>query len=148
MSRYLFRALSIVFLLSAPAFAQEPQISKQSQVTLVLWTANDCVYCTRWKGSMGGKGDLMRWPGFAQIEYLEIERPSLRGSFSPEHFASSQGWLRDDSLASRRASSAVPAWSIYVDQVHVVTAVGLRNWERIIFPKLRDLAQNKVRPES
>ena len=135
--------LLMLIFIAAPTLAQQVAITKNSEVTLVLWTANDCHFCASWKGSLGGKGDLERWPGSAQIAYVEIERPSLRGSFSAEHFAPDQAWLRDDALPSGRASGFVPAWSIYVDRVHVMSGGGTRNWDRTVFPRLKDLVDKK-----
>jgi hypothetical protein len=134
--------LIFITILTAPAFAQEIA-TKSAEVTLVLWTAGDCRYCASWKGSLGGKGDLTRWPGFAKISYVEIERPGLRGSFTVEHFGPEQAWLRDDALPSHRASSFVPAWSIYVDKVHVLSGVGTKEWDRVVFPKLKDIVEKK-----
>jgi hypothetical protein len=143
------RRMFLMFaLLAAPALAQEITITKSSEVTLVLWTANDCHYCASWNGALGGKGDLERWPGFAQVAYIEIERPSLRGSFDADHFTPEQAWLRDDALPTRRASGLVPAWSIYVDKMHVLSGGGTRNWYRTILPKLKEVVEKKEKSES
>lgn len=128
--------------LVAPAVAQE-STPRSPEVTLVLWTANDCHFCASWKGSLGGKGDLERWPGFAKISYVEIERPNLRGSFTADHFGPEQTWLRDDALSSHRASTFVPAWSIYLDKVHVLSGVGTKEWDKTIFPKLKEIVEKK-----
>jgi len=127
---------------TASVLAQE--VAQSSEIVLVLWTANDCHYCAAWKGSLCGKGDLQRWPGFSQVTYIEVERPTLRGAFTPDHFTPEQAWLRDDALPTRRASGLVPAWSIYVDRVHVASAGGTRNWYKTIFPKLKELVEKKV----
>jgi hypothetical protein len=140
-----FRIVVIVCLSATSAMAAEcDEVTGSSEILLVLWSTNDCGFCTRWKSSSGGKGELLNWPDYNKIAYREVDRPFRSLSLAAEHFPADLKWLFD-----RRARSGelrvgpVPSWTIYVDKKEVEQSIGIDKWGTIIFPLLKELVAER-----
>ena len=145
MKRFFWIVIALCLSATIAAAAGDKKVTKDSELLLVLWTANDCTYCARWKGSLGGKGDLQNWSGYKKITYREVERPFISSGLAAEHFPADLKWLFDRRAESGKLRTGViPAWTIYVDKEEAGQANGTKNWDKVIFPLLKELVAEKI----
>lgn len=143
--RFLAIALAICLGAGASMAAECDNVKKDSEILLVLWSADDCGYCQKWKGPLGGRRDLTSWSDYSRITYREVERRQKSASLTVEHFPADLKWLFDRMARSGHLRTGpVPAWTLYVDKVEVEQAYGLSKWGPIIFPLLKELVAEKI----
>ena len=129
MKRFLWIAIALCLSPLASLAAWSDNVKKDSEIVLVLWSADDCGYCRTWKGRFGGKHDLMAWADYAKITYREVERRHRSSRLATEHFPADLKWLFDRMARSGHLRTGpVPAWTLYVDKVEVEQAYGLSKW--------------------
>lgn len=129
------------------AFANEDddagkKSGRNSDIILVVFSAKDCGFCMRWKGSLGGRGDLERWPDKEQIRYYIVEKDTLALPFLPEHFPADLDWLWRR-LERKNAKLGVPSFRIFVDRKRIANEYGYSSWDTKIFPLLKELVDKK-----
>lgn len=145
MRQFLSIVIAILLTPTLALAAECDNVRKDSEIVLVLWSADDCGYCRKWKSPRGGKGDLKAWPDFNQIIYREVARPLRASSLAAEHFPADLKWLLDQrARAGQWRTGPVPAWTIYVDKVEVEQAYGLTKWDAVVFPLLKELVAEKA----
>lgn len=140
--RCIIAALCLSPLTSLAAWSDN--VTKDSEIVLVLWSADDCGFCRIWKGRFGGKRDLMAWADYNKITYREVDRRQRSIALAAEHFPTDLKWLFDRmARAGHLRTGPVPAWTLYVDKVEVEQAYGLKKWDAIIFPLVKELVAEK-----
>jgi hypothetical protein len=144
MKRFLLMAALYLSPILAVA-AECDEVTRDSEIVLVLWSANDCGYCTKWKYSLDGRRELRDWPDYDKITYREVERPFKSLGLAAEHFPADLKWLFDRRARSGELRTGpVPAWTIYVDGKEVEQAYGVTKWGKVIFPLLKELVAEKI----
>ncbi|MCK9388101.1 MAG: hypothetical protein M0Q22_06880 [Sulfuritalea sp.] len=145
MKRFLWIAAALCLSPTVAVAGEFDEVTRDSEILLVLWTTDDCGFCSRWKGSWGGKRELQDWPDYDKITYREVNRPFRSLDLAAGHFPADLKWLFDARVKSRQLKTGpVPAWTIYVDRKEVEQAYGTSKWSTIIFPLLQELAAEKI----
>ena len=145
MNRLLWIAIALCLSPLASLAAWSDDVKKDSEILLVLWSADDCGYCRTWKARFGGKNDLMAWADYSKITYREVDRRQRTSTLAVEHFPADLKWLFNRLARSGNLRTGpVPAWTLYVDKVEVEQAYGLSKWDSVIFPLVKELVAEKA----
>lgn len=57
---------------------RQAKVRKGEPIVLIVHSAKDCVYCQRWKGSLGGKGDFESWAKtHPDVHLFIVEREAI-----------------------------------------------------------------------
>jgi hypothetical protein len=63
---------------------------------------------------------------------------------SAEYFPDDLKWLFDRREKSGKLKASVPSWTIYVNKKESGKAYGTKNWDKVIFPLLKELVAEKA----
>ena len=56
-------------------------VKEGQPILLVMHSAKDCIYCARWKGSLGGKGEFESWAqSRPDVHLIIVERDAIAGA--------------------------------------------------------------------
>lgn len=105
------------------------EVRPGARVDLVFYTAEDCVWCKRWKDS--GKADAVKWAATARFGYHEIEKPRIRDPYAAAHFGAAAAFAWQQLQAEKRYNFMIPRWMVFADGRKVIEGAGLYDWGRV-----------------
>ncbi|MGB6009257.1 hypothetical protein [Castellaniella sp.] len=122
------------------------RVGPDDTVIVLVHSAKDCVFCQRWKGSLGGRGELEQYVGaHPGVQFHIVERPTIAESEARGLYPESLVWLYDKRDDKGRKRAAVPSYDVIVRHKVVWHALGYSAWDKTVFPAIRDLDARRGR---
>ncbi|CAM5189951.1 hypothetical protein CDEN61S_02395 [Castellaniella denitrificans] len=116
------------------------RVGPDDEVVVLVHSAGDCVFCQRWKGSLGGQGEIAHYadthPG---VRYYVVERPRIADAETGDLYPRSLAWLYDKRSGKGKTNLAVPSYDVIVRHKVVWHAYGYSAWGKTVFPAVRSL---------
>ncbi|WP_322041859.1 hypothetical protein [Paraburkholderia sp. J67] len=119
---------------------REAKVQQGEPINLIVHTAKDCVYCKRWEGSLGGKGDFESWAKtHPDVHLFIVERDAIAFPETIDNYPPDIQWLFERRQRADRLKLFTPTFEIFVRRKMVFKSNGLRSWDEVAFPALKDL---------
>ncbi|CAD6542780.1 hypothetical protein LMG27952_03937 [Paraburkholderia hiiakae] len=119
---------------------REAKVQKGEPINLIVHTAKDCVFCRRWEGSLGGKGDFESWAKtHPDVHLFIVEREAIAFPETVDNYPPDVQWLFERRQRADKLKLITPTFEIFVRRKMVFKSNGLRSWDQIAFPSLKDL---------
>jgi hypothetical protein len=119
---------------------REAKVQEGEPITLIVHTAKDCVFCRRWEGSLGGKGDFESWAKtHPDVHLFIVEREAIAVPETVDSYPPDVQWLFERRQRKDKLSPITPTFEIFVRRKIVFKSNGLRSWDQDLFPALKDL---------
>ncbi|MFC4298152.1 hypothetical protein ACFO0J_08895 [Castellaniella hirudinis] len=116
------------------------RVGPDDEVVVLVHSAKDCVFCQRWKGSLGGQGEIARYadthPG---VRYYVVERSRIADAETGDLYPGALAWLYDKRAGKGKANLAVPSYDVIVRHKVVWHAFGYSAWDKTVLPAVRSL---------
>jgi hypothetical protein len=114
-------------------------------ILLVMHSARDCIYCSRWKGFLGGEGEFNRWakthPG---ARLFIVERGAIASDETPEDYADEIRWLAKRNETNQNLRPGTPSFEIFVARKIVYRSYGYAAWSNKVFPAIKTLDSRRA----
>jgi hypothetical protein len=115
------------------------QVRPGEPINLIVHTAKDCVYCKRWEGSLGGKGDFDSWAKtHPDVHIYIVEREAIAQSEKIENYPPDIQWLYERRERKDKLKPMTPTFDIFTKRTIVWHSAGLRSWDQV-FTSVKDL---------
>jgi hypothetical protein len=119
---------------------REAKVQEGEPINLIVHTAKDCVFCRRWEGSLGGKGDFESWAKtHPDVHLFIVEREAIAVPETVDSYPPKVQWLFERRQRKDKLSPITPTFEIFVRRKIVFKSNGLRSWDQDLFPALKDL---------
>ena len=119
---------------------REATVMEGQPVLLVVHSAKDCIYCTRWKGSLGGKGEFESWAQtHPDVHLVIVDRQAIASAEVAEDYPDSVQWLFKRNQQRGNLQPGTPLFEIVVAHKTVWRSYGYHSWDRDVFPAIKDL---------
>ncbi|MGF6775175.1 hypothetical protein [Paraburkholderia sp. GAS334] len=119
---------------------REATVKEGQPILLVVHSAKDCVYCTRWKGSLGGKGEFESWAqNRPDVHLVIVERGAIASAERAEDYPDTMQWLFKRNVERTQLQPGTPMFEVFVVKKMVWRSYGYHSWARDVFPALKDL---------
>lgn len=130
-----------------PDFAKrlaKAKVGPDDEIVLVVHSAQDCRFCQRWKGSLGGRSDIEQYAGsHARVHYYVVERLAIAGMEDRNLYPEQVAWLFDKRAGKGKTNMAVPSYDVIVHRKVVWHAYGYNAWAKTVFPAIQDLDRRR-----
>lgn len=124
---------------------RQAKVRKGEPIVLIVHSAKDCVYCQRWKGSLGGKGDFESWAKtHPDVHLFIVEREAIAVPETIDSYPPVVQWLFERRQRLGNLSPGTPTFEIFVRRNIIWKSYGLHSWDRDAFPALKDLDSRRV----
>ncbi|WP_164462858.1 MULTISPECIES: hypothetical protein [Burkholderia cepacia complex] len=124
---------------------RQAKVRKGEPIVLIVHSAKDCVYCQRWEGSLGGKGDFESWAKtHPDVHLFIVEREAIAAPETIDSYPPVVQWLFERRQRLGNLSPGTPTFEIFVRRNIVWKSYGLHSWDRDAFPALKDLDSRRV----
>lgn len=120
-------------------------VKEGQPILLVMHSAKDCIYCARWKGSLGGKGEFESWAqSRPDVHLIIVERDAIAGAERAEDYPDTLQWLYRRHQERAQLQPGTPMFEVFVVRKMVWRSYGYQSWARDVFPALKDLEQRRT----
>jgi hypothetical protein len=124
---------------------REATVKEGQPILLVVHSAKDCVYCARWKGSLGGKGDFESWAkDHPDVHLIIVEREAIASAEHAEDYPETLQWLYKRNEERTQLQPGTPMLEVFVVKKMVWRSYGYQSWARDVFSALKDLDQRRT----
>jgi thioredoxin-related protein len=124
---------------------REATVKEGQPILLVVHSAKDCVYCARWKGALGGKGDFESWAkDHPDVHLIIVEREAIASAEHAEDYPQTLQWLYERNEERAHLQPGTPMFEVFVVRKMVWRSYGYQSWARDVFPALKDLDQRRT----
>lgn len=127
---------------------RQAKVHKGEPIVLIVHSAKDCVFCRRWEGSLGGKGDFESWAKtHPDVHLFIVEREAIAVPEAIDNYPPVVQWLFERRQQLGNLSPGTPTFEIFVRRKILWRSYGLHSWDRDVFPALKDLDSRRVPSE-
>lgn len=120
-------------------------VHEHEPIVLIVHAAKDCVYCQRWAGSLGGKGEFESWANaHPDVHLFIVERDTIASAETVDDYPPIVRWLFERRQRLEKLSPPTPTFEIFVRRKILWQSYGLGSWDRSVFPALKDLDSRRV----
>lgn len=124
---------------------REATVKEGQPILLVVHSAKDCVYCARWKGALGGKGEFESWAqNRPDVHLIIVEREAIAGAERADDYPDTLQWLYKRHQEKTQLQPGTPMFEVFVVRKMVWRSYGYHSWARDVFPALKDLDQRRA----
>ncbi|QRR07158.1 hypothetical protein FPJ27_12500 [Burkholderia sp. MS455] len=124
---------------------REAKVQQGEPIVLIVHSAKDCVFCRRWEGSLGGKGEFESWANtHPDVHLFIVEREAIAAPETVDDYPPVVQWLFERRQRLDKLSPGTPTFEIFVRRKIVWQSYGLRSWDRDVFPALKGLDSRRL----
>ncbi|WP_128842743.1 hypothetical protein [Burkholderia catarinensis] len=124
---------------------READVHEREPIVLIVHAAKDCVFCQRWEGSLGGKGEFESWAKtHPDVHLFIVERDAIAAAETIDNYPPIVRWLFERRRRLEKLSPPTPTFEIFVRRKILWQSYGLGSWDRSVFPALKDLDSRRI----
>lgn len=128
---------------------RQAKVYQGEPIVLIVHSAKDCVFCRRWEGSLGGKGEFESWAKtHPDVHLFIVERDAIALPETVDSYPPTVQWLFGRRQQLNRLAPGTPTFEIFVRRKILWQSYGLGSWERDVFPALKDLDGRRLPSET
>ncbi|NPT61929.1 hypothetical protein [Paraburkholderia elongata] len=124
---------------------RQAKVREGEPIVLIVHSAKDCVFCRRWEGSLGGKGDFESWAKtHPDVHLFIVEREAIAVPETLDSYPPVVQWLFERRQRLDKLSPGTPTFEIFVRRKIIWQSYGVHSWDRDVFPALKDLDSRRL----
>lgn len=124
---------------------RDADVHEREPIVLIVHSAKDCVFCQRWEGSLGGKGEFESWARtHPDVHLFIVERDAIAAPETVDNYPPIVRWLFERRQRLEKLSPPTPTFEIFVRRKILWQSYGLGSWDRSVFPALKDLDSRRT----